>query len=417
MSWELPEYIEATPQNTHSTFKYCIGETVKTPSSNIYIKMQIRLPNGKNKKTGNINYSKGYIYQCEKCNYIGTRKESKIERYDCPVCNGSETKWNVNSVAVLYPNFISLFFNPEDSYSYSPGSHQKVDFICPDCGSLLKNKQIKNVINQGLFCPFCSDGVPIGERIMREFLNELNEPYIMHKNFIWSDRRSYDFYLPQKNLLIEMQGQQHSALSNSDFSSIGGRTWEQEMENDEYKLFLAEKNGYQIAWIDCSKSDFDYIKYIIQTNLDLAQVKFDIKIVDWKKIQKRSCKSMIIKCAELWNDLYNSKEIMNIVNYSSSAINNWLMNANKLGLCSNYNKTEADNRRSRKIIDLKTLNCYWSVKDFGERHGINPSIVYSYAYNHLKDLMFLDEYVLNNNIPDPHVFFKQHLVQEQPNGL
>lgn len=417
MSWGLPEYIEATPQNTKTPFKYNVGETVHTPSSDLYIRMQVRIPDGINSKTRRIQYKKGYIYQCENCKFIGVRKETTINSFDCPVCSGHSCKWNYNSIAFLKPAMIHLFANIEDAYEYTLGSHRKVDFICPDCGALLKEKQIKNVIKNGLYCSYCSDGVSIGEKIFREVLLQLNIPFEMHRAFEWSRKRTYDFYLPECKMVIEIHGVQHNIWYNESFASVGGRTTEEEHQNDLIKEKLAENHGLEYVWIDASKSEFNHIKCAIMGCIFLM-VKYPEKFlqINWEEIEKKSKQSMVIMCGELWNDQYSSNEIRQITHYSSSAINYWLQDAQKIGLCHTYNKAEANRRNGRKIINTQDMNVFWSAKDCGKYYCIPQANAYSRARNNSYNYMFFDNYVIKNNISNSHEFFKEHLVQEVTNN-
>lgn len=412
MSWALPEYIEPNNSNTYTPFKYNVGETVNTPSSDVYIRKQVRMFDGIKKSTGSRASKKAYIYQCEKCHYIGLRAEKNFEKYGCPVCSGSMCKWNINSTAIMYPKMIELFYKMEDAYDYGYNSHKKVDFVCPNCKSLLKNKMINNVVNNGLQCPFCSDGVSIGERIMRSFLKESNIEFEMHKSFPWSDRRNYDFYLPKYNMVIEMQGMQHSGMKKADFSSVGGRTSNEERMNDKYKLNLAEENGYTCVWIDCQKSDFEYIKWTIRSNIELAINKINTETVDWKKIELDSQKSLLLEAVKMWNNYYTSSEIKQLLGYCSSTINNWLTTGTKLGLCNNYNSAEANRRKGKKIIDTKTGYCFWSIMDYIKIYYHGDINAYS-LISRDNDIRLFDDYIKENNDFDPHEFFVQHLYKEK----
>lgn len=337
MSWALPEYIEVTPQNTKTPFKYNVGETVHTPSSDVYIREPIRMFNGLNKTTGKMTTTKGYIYQCERCHYIGLRKEHGFAKHGCPVCDGNRSKWDINSVAAVHPELILLFANVEDAYDYSFSSHRQVDFICPNCHSRLEQKIIKNVVSNGLFCPYCSDGISFGERVMREVLKQMNITFIIHQEFKWSDHREYDFYLPDCAALIEIHGIQHNPDYSNSFDSCGGRTVEEEIENDRYKQQMAIEHNLEYIWVDASFSDFSYIKNAIQGCLFLYLKNPEtFNLIDWEQVRLNATQSLIVKSAELWNQGYSPVEITTMLGYSSSTIYNWLAKGRKIGLCPAY---------------------------------------------------------------------------------
>ena len=81
----------------------------------------------------------------------------------------------------------------------------------------------------------------------------LNLHHIVHRQF-GIENRYFDFYLPDYNLIIERDGEQHylkvwSRPSSQIFSKREGRSYKTSHQNDIYKTQLAKKNGYKIARI------------------------------------------------------------------------------------------------------------------------------------------------------------------------
>ena len=100
-------------------------------------------------------------------NHIFDMKPSHIkDGHGCPFCShnkvfvGETDMWSTNQ------ELASMLLNPEDGYKYFENSHQKVDWVCPCCGSVIKNKIIRDVNKRGLSCNNCSDNISYSEKFM-----------------------------------------------------------------------------------------------------------------------------------------------------------------------------------------------------------------------------------------------------------
>lgn len=390
-----------------SPYKWQEGEIVDFPSCQVKI-LSHRLQEtsaGGNKKS----HKKSYLYQCMKCGWIDERLEYHMDKLGCPVCSGRKTKWNYNSIAWLHPKMIPWFANIEDAYNNGIGSHSKVEFICPDCGLNVGKKTIKNVMNSGISCPYCGDGIPVGERVFQTACDLAHIKYERQATFDWSEIYIYDFYLPDLNYIVEIDGQQHYSFGSS-FESVGGVTYEEQEKIDEYKEELAYKNGIEEVLHICAYySDFDKIKYAILGCVWLA-IHTDISNIDWNECERISAHSMVHVCAEEWNKGYDATYIKNKYSYCDSSINNWLNQAQKIGLTKDYSKENADLRRGRKIINTQTLECYWSARHLANVLNISWQSAYDCAYYNKNGYMFYQEYIDENHIENAHEFFMKNLV-------
>ena len=76
---------------------------------------------------------------------------------------------------------------------------------------------------------------------------------------------SYDFYLPQYNLLTEIQGIQHE----KPIEIFGGEEqFKTQQEHDRRKREYAEKNGYKL--LEIWYYDFDNIEEILNRELEVV---------------------------------------------------------------------------------------------------------------------------------------------------
>lgn len=199
-------------------------------------------------------------YSYELVNYLGNRIKVKII---CPI-HGTFTQLPKNHIHLkqgcpsCYGNkklttleFIKKSNNVHlNKYDYSKsnylGNKSKVIIICKKHGEFLQTAT-RHLSGDG--CPKCSESK--GERIIREFLTKNSINFKTQVRF--SDCKNinelpFDFYIPDKKILIEYDGQQHFNKSKGfkfDYSTI--------KRNDEIKNNFAKKNGYDLLRIPYTK--------------------------------------------------------------------------------------------------------------------------------------------------------------------
>jgi very-short-patch-repair endonuclease len=123
----------------------------------------------------------------------------------------------------------------------------KVDIICATHGAFWQTPYQHVNLKQG--CPICRESH--GEKKIRTFLEENNIGYVPQKYFDdlkYINHLRYDFYLPDYNLLVEFDGQQHfedSTLYSSEDIFL----------RDKLKNKYARENGYDLLRIPYWKVD------------------------------------------------------------------------------------------------------------------------------------------------------------------
>lgn len=110
-------------------------------------------------------------------------------------------------------------------------------------------------------CPHCKKS--IGERHVEDYLKNNNIKYETQKTFdglVYKRNLSYDFYLPEYNILIEYQGLQHyRPIENFN----GEEGFRQQKEKDKLKYEYAIKNGFKLIEVDYNKKRYNAIsKYL-----------------------------------------------------------------------------------------------------------------------------------------------------------
>ena len=131
-----------------------------------------------------------------------------------------------------------------DKYDYSNVDYKynktKVCIICPEHGEFLQ-KPTYHIQGQG--CPKCN--LSHMEHDVMNYLDERGIPYDYQKRFDWLGRQSLDFYLPDYNVGVECQGEQH-------FFPVkyfgGEKTFKKTLERDKRKKKLCEENGVKLLY-------------------------------------------------------------------------------------------------------------------------------------------------------------------------
>lgn len=149
-----------------------------------------------------------------------------------------------------------------DRYNYSSinyvGAHHKLDIICAKHGVF---KQIPANHLRGVGCPKCR--LSKGENTIMNVLNDINIHYESEKSFedcinpYTNSKLYFDFHLPDHNICIEYDGEQHF-MSTEFFAGEAGllATKERDLIKSRYckdnNIFL-----YRIMYLD--RDNIDYI--------------------------------------------------------------------------------------------------------------------------------------------------------------
>lgn len=277
------------------------------------------------------NNKKLMMVYCKKCKQTYQVSPATIfygKYKGCPCCRGEIIKKGFNTLGDLRPDLIKYFEDKSDAYKFALHSNQKVNLICPDCGER-KNMLVNDLVVRGFSCRICGDGVSFPNKILRAFLKVFSskvDNFEFEKSFGWSNNRQYDGYFVKdgKEYIVEMQGGQHY--------KDAWITKEETQNIDKEKKQLAQKYGINIIYINCYKSDFDYIKNNISDSI-LGQL-FQITEEQWIEIGKLSSGSLVKKVAELYENGLSQQQISKELGIHYQVVRKYLKRASKAGLCS-----------------------------------------------------------------------------------
>lgn len=320
------------------------------------------------------NKNSEHTFYAEPCNiYKGYHR--------CPYCSHRKVFVGETDIWTTNPEIASMLLNPEDGYKYLKTSSQKVDWVCPNCNHIVKDKIINNVTKQGLACPYCSDSMSFSEKFVSNLLKQLSVTFFHDRTISWSDNKRYDFYIPSLNLIIETNGIQHYdrgfEFKNSKRKQ---RSIYDEKQNDIYKKNLALKNGIKYYIIlDCKKSDLDYIKNSI-LNSKLKDI-FDLSIVDWDKCYSATITSNIVLVSDLWNGgMKNTKEISEYTGIHICSVIAYLKQSAKIDLSDFQLHYKKNRNRYKKVMCIETGKIYECIQDV-TKDGYSGSHISNCCYN------------------------------------
>lgn len=318
----------------------CIQKIIEKPLSDFCFNLGDRVGNlqvidREYKKTKRIKKQKQYtgnfkIYtcRCKKCNQICTKEESLLKKgIGCPVCNSKRVVKGINDIATTHPELLNYFKNKEDANRHSFSSDKKVLVLCPTCKEE-KYMAVKVLSKNGIGC-VCGDGFSYPEKFIYSLLKQQNIKFKKQYSPNWANKKRYDFYLDDYELILEIHGEQH--YTNS-FVGCGGDSLEEVMENDKIKKELASQNGIsKYIELNCSKSSLEFIKESIFNSELRSIINFDD--VDWKKCDKESRANIINEICVLWNECGSTTEIKEKLHMSRTTIVKYLKIGAELNMC------------------------------------------------------------------------------------
>lgn len=286
-------------------------------------------------KTGNVeilDYIEPaiYKYKCQNCGSIDTKNVSNFHRTGCRICSNQRVVRGINDMWTTAPDIAKLLANKEDGYLYTKSSSKKVDWICPFCKKIIKDISIRQVTSQKLSCPFCSDGISYPNRIMIHILSELNVEFIREFSPKWVKNYRYDFYIPNSNIIIEMDG----GYGHGYRGTKEHRQFDRMIDN--IKDDLASEQKLKVIRIDCNYPSLQQRGYYIVNNILNSQlISFlDLVNLNFEKIIEICDKdNHILMASKMYENGKDIQTIANEMQVHPVTISRYLMKGNILKLC------------------------------------------------------------------------------------
>lgn len=198
---------------------------------------------------------------CKVCGYTWLSTPHKLlQKCGCPKCSGVAKKTTEQFIEELKEinKDILVIGNYKNNRS-------KIKCQCKICGNIWTPNP-HDLLTKKSGCPVCVESK--GERRIAEYLSSHNIEFQRQVTFdglvgLGNGLLSYDFYLPEYNLLIEYQGQYH------DGSIVDNRNknydLDKQLEHDERKAKYAKMKGIEL--LEIWYYDFENIESILNSKL------------------------------------------------------------------------------------------------------------------------------------------------------
>lgn len=311
------------------------------------------------------------LVRCLICMGEWESQPNSLSRHQgCPYCGYSPRKVlvGINSIWDTHIELAKLLLNPEDGYKYTKCSNKRVDWKCPNCGNIIKNKTIIEVHYYGLPCPKCGDSISYPNKLMFSILSHLDINFETEKIFKWCKyiinnknmSGRYDFYFTYDNqeYVVEMDGYFHF-----NDNQMNGQTKENSQKIDIIKDNLAVLHNIIPIRVNCQESNLEYIKKeIIKSKLNNI---FNLSIIDWQECERLALSSFKIQACELWEIYHDPKIVAKIMKRSRRTIIRWLKSCTLAGIC-NYNYTI-----KRKVYCISTNEVFNSITNASNKYDIS----------------------------------------------
>lgn len=148
--------------------------------------------------------------KCNSCDCTMKRSLVSILNtpWHCDKCNKGKIVYDKDDIQ----NELNIRFNCEyDLLEYS-GVTKKALLRHKNCGKIFTIRELSDLFNgRNRGCPICYQFKSVGEQTIMLYLEKNNINYIPQKTFTPLNKSKYrfDFYLPDFNIAIEYQGEQH----------------------------------------------------------------------------------------------------------------------------------------------------------------------------------------------------------------
>jgi Zn finger protein HypA/HybF involved in hydrogenase expression len=189
---------------------------------------------------------------CNKHGLFEQTPNSHLSGHGCIFCSGRYRYSNLEFIKLS--NEIHKYKYTYDLVEYK-NSHKKVKIVCPKHGKF-EQKPNSHLLGKG--CPSCKESK--GELVIYNFLIKNNINHIRQKTFINCKYKSllfFDFYIPEKNLCIEYDGEFH-------FIPIYGKKHLEDTKiRDNIKNLYCQSNNINLIRI--SYTNFDNIENILES--------------------------------------------------------------------------------------------------------------------------------------------------------
>lgn len=211
------------------------------------------------------------LFKCLICGYKWyTNPSLPLSGKGCPICKNDKIS---KKLQLSHDEFLDRVKNNNSLVNILGlycGEKNTIKVECVVCGNIWNGNSL-SIMQGSSGCPVCSYSK--GEIIIQKFFDINNINYIKQKKFdelfgIGNRKLSYDFYLPNYNILIEFQGKQHE----EPIDYFGGEEqFKIQQEHDKRKRDYAIENNIEL--LEIWYYDINNIENTLKEKLNLESVE------------------------------------------------------------------------------------------------------------------------------------------------
>lgn len=295
------------------------------------------------------------------CPTCGIKRRSKFISENHYTYNEEKCLKNTNQVLAQYVR------DPDDALKYSSTSGRSIYWVCPYCRYEFKHRII-DFNRRSFSCPRCMHGHYFPNRFMRSILDCLQVDFEAEYSFYDVKQYKFDFFIPSKHILIEMDGGFHYCDNYKNGCSLS-----EQQKIDASKDLVAIDHGIKLIRIDCNYKDMvtrtDYIKNKILES-ELVNI-FDFNNLDFNECARKCMLPTHISICKDWNDgIQDINALCSKYQLNRVTVRKYLKFGASIGACT-YNVEHEIQRRYNKIsVKLYCLenNTYYKSISNAERN-------------------------------------------------
>lgn len=223
---------------------YCYKENMNNYHKESFIKKANEIHNNKYDYSNIIEYKDNKTKVpiiCPEHGVFWQIPNSHLRGHGCPSCMYDKSR-------LKYEDFIKRakiihkdYYIYKDNIEYT-NNQSLIPIVCPVHGEFIQ--KVKTHLD-GCGCPKCNQSWM--EREICNLLDRNNIKYVQEKTFKWLKNKNFnlylDFYLPDYNIAIECQGEQH--FKAIDFYG-GKKKFKRVLENDLIKIILCNEHNIKV---------------------------------------------------------------------------------------------------------------------------------------------------------------------------
>lgn len=266
----------------------------------------------------------------------------------------------------------------EEAKTISPNSTKKIKVKCLNCHST-KSITPNNLLTYGVRCTMCATGISYPEKFFMSYLEVKGVTYEYQKNFESLPNKRFDFYLPRLNIVVETHGEQHYKNKSGSWDTT------KTQKSDKIKEQYCIDNDIGYISIDCSKSDFKYIRNNIAEVEKLPSIE-DREVTEITNDMSYRSVYPVTQIIREYRREVIPKDIGEMFGISDSIVRAILRKYNIV-------VRTAGQSKSRKVRNIKTNKVYESLKQASKLTNDNVSKIQAHCSGKRSNQNTLWEYV------------------------